>query len=177
MLLAFTEGPLSSLRIARGCCGSGRTRTCSVDEGEVTRTEVQIISLRMLSRVYPSGYPYRSTLPLWRAGPRLSNKHLDGFKTPACSPVHVSFVSVVEASVSELSSSVTSRACSGFPWVQSCSSAFRTDYRIVVASVHLVCPFVATLRCTWSRCRELSPSGELRLRLLLRGSQGRGCPR
>lgn len=138
-------------------CGRGRIRTCGASG---------FVCLR------PLGHS-----PRWRAGPRLSNKHLDGLKTPACSPVHVSFVSVVEASVSELSSSVTGPTCSGFPWVQSCSAAFRTDYRVVVVSAHGLPSLPATSRCTWSRCRELSPSGELRLILLLRGSQGRGCPR
>ena len=98
-------------------------------------------------------------------------------KTTVCRPVHLFFVSFVVGVVSKLSGSVTGPACSGFPWVQSCSSAFRTDYRIVVASVHLVCPFVATLRYTWQRCILLWPSGVLLRRLLLRGSQGRGCPR
>ena len=56
-------------------------------------------------------YPYRPTLPWWRAGPRLSNKLYIVFKTPACSPVHVSLVSVIVAVVADLSGSVASAAC------------------------------------------------------------------
>ena len=41
------------IRGPRGCLGeSGRTRTCMVDEGEVTRVEVQIIRRGAVPLVY-----------------------------------------------------------------------------------------------------------------------------
>ena len=73
-----------------------------------------------------------------RAPPVKQTNPLNGLKTSACSPVHVSFVSVVEALVlGDLSGSVAVPAAAIFPGVDSCATALWADDWLVVFHDHI----------------------------------------